>query len=156
MSNKNDWHERGELPPVGETVEARTQKEGAWCAWKNVEICGYHGDFVWFQCGSTYFHGLVHEMEFRPIRSERDKLIEDGKSLFDETQATKDSWEGIYHAIEALIDAGWRPIKQQSEDEFITHCSKINVVDGLNVADILQNALFELHRAGCRFIERGE
>lgn len=68
--NRNDWHERGELPPVG--IECEILSNGRWAS---VFIIGVnragkliaefpHGDLV-----------LCENMEFRPIRTERHELI---------------------------------------------------------------------------------
>lgn len=68
--NRNDWHERGELPPVG--IECEILSNGRWASVFiiGVNLAGKliaefpHGDLV-----------LCENREFRPIRTERHELI---------------------------------------------------------------------------------
>jgi hypothetical protein len=76
----NGWFERGELPPVG-TVCEYTLGTGA--PWYQCEIkYVISGDGVVMKripCGSEQYCGLLHEhpVSFRPIRTEREKAIEE-------------------------------------------------------------------------------
>lgn len=140
MSNKNDWHERGELPPVGTQCkyiigERRGYNE---CTFVGLNSLGsiviedYNGEY-------KSYHS--HQIKFRPLRTERDVLIE--KMLYCDQEPRGSMLSRIDFCYE-LIDANWRPIKQQSEDEFVkeTH-------------DYLPDAMARTaYRAGCRFVDR--
>ena len=135
----NDWHKRGELPPVGEVVECNDadgwQKRKILAVDSSVQlVVELFGDKK-VECN--------HPNEvwtFRPIRSERDKLVEKAKEICK-------SWDDSCGKSipELLVDAGWRPIKKQSESEFVQQC-----------VDICEHGSTLLYRAGCRFVERGE
>lgn len=74
-SGKNDWHERGELPPVGTDCEAKFDKE-----WFTVEILKYNENKI-AACHilNSYIDGgnLKWSCEFRPLKSERERAIEE-------------------------------------------------------------------------------
>lgn len=139
----NDWHERGELPPVGTGCEYIIGERRGYnkCTFVGLNSRGsiviedYNGEY------KTYHS---HQIKFRSLRTERDVLVEDMLSHDCEPQ------EGMLSRRDfcaALIDAGWRPIKQQVEDEFVDY--------GYG-AFSNPEAARKAYRAGCRFVERGE
>ena len=130
QSMNNDWYERGELPPVGAVVEVAP-------LWDRVLIVAHNnGDCVFFNKVSDKYDCFRSGDYFRPIRTERDALVE--KAEMDIHQKYIDVVSR--HHIQTLIDAGWRPTKPMSDDEFM---SKVRTM-----------TKYEMYRAGCRFIEQ--
>lgn len=142
MSNKNDWYERGELPPVGTQCEVNHIGE-----WKPTVIVGYDAGLPVFKTewNDRYAYACGDDFEFRPIRTERDVLVE--KAFNDIGRLSNDDDTYI---IERLIAKGWRPVKQQGEDEFASYAKEIRF--GILSTD----EWLDLYRAGFRFIEQGE
>lgn len=68
MKQDNDWFERGELPPVGVECQAKLWDRD----WATMTIKGYHENTVW--AGTNLC--ILDKAEFRPIRTERDELID--------------------------------------------------------------------------------
>lgn len=143
MSNKNDWHERGELPPVGEICNYKTSSGKS----AKVEITAHSRMGICFcevdRDGESYVSkGQI--LNFAPIRTERDVLVEKAKSDFIQAKV---GGHTVYEqrCIEALIDAGWRPIKQQAEDEFRDQA--------WDECGAFKEAAELLYRAGCRFVD---
>ena len=74
VSQDNGWFERGELPPVGEVCDAYLDYPPQWI---ETEIVAHKDGFAIGWCKSVMkgCHGdKAHE--FRPLRTERDKLVE--------------------------------------------------------------------------------
>ena len=74
MKQDNGWFERGELPPVGVKCETLTEPE---LQWVSAEVVAHRDGFaiVWItseKCGAQ----CNAPKHFRPIRTERDVLIE--------------------------------------------------------------------------------
>lgn len=74
MKQDNKWFERGELPPVGVVCEAYLDYPPQWI---EAEIVAHKDGFAIGWCKSVMkgCHG-DKPSEFRPIRTERDKLVE--------------------------------------------------------------------------------
>ena len=75
MKQDNKWFERGELPPVGEVCEAYIDYPPQWI---ETEIVAHKDGFAIGWCKSVMkgCHGdKAHE--FRPLRTERDKAIDE-------------------------------------------------------------------------------
>ena len=75
MKQDNKWFERGELPPVGEVCEAYIDYPPLWI---ETEIVAHKDGFAIGWCNSVMkgCHGdKAHE--FRPLRSEREKAIDE-------------------------------------------------------------------------------
>ena len=74
MKQDNGWFERGELPPVGVVCEAYIDRPPQWI---EAEIVAHKDGFAIGWCKSVMkgVHG-DKASEFRPIRTERDDLIE--------------------------------------------------------------------------------
>ena len=142
----NDWFERGELPPVGAECEYII---GERRGYKSCTFVGLNsrGSIVIEDCNGEYRSYHSHQIKFRPIRTDRDNLIERAERDI-ESQA---SLVASTPQIEALIDAGWRPIKQQSEAEFVGSAQ-----DAVDFISFTRETLKKLYRAGCRFINNGE
>lgn len=152
--NMNDWYERGELPPVGSVVSFHRSDKykdsiftEQWCEGDHLEVLAHKkGEaedvaVVWNQRLNTAC-GIVLGC-LKPIRTERDALVE--KAEMDIHQNHSDMVSR--HHIRTLIDAGWRPFKQQTEDEF--------TAQGQELTDYVSTyQLSKLYRAGCRFIEQ--
>ena len=91
----SDWHERGELPPVGVVCEAYIDYPPQWI---EAEIVAHKDGFAIGWCKSVMngCHGNKAS-EFRPIRTERDVLIE----IIKETDDTDDK------IADAILAAGF-------------------------------------------------
>lgn len=143
MRNKNDWYEKGELPPVGEICKLVSQ--GMTLYGFDVEIT-YIGDGV--GCykrlkDSEEFTFASREVVFRPLRTETDKLVEQMKK--DLAGHCGVSYERATAICKELAKQGYRKIKPMSEQEFMKQC-----------VDICGHGDARLYRAGCRFIEQVE
>lgn len=147
----NDWYEKGELPPVGEKVIAidkRTNADGNKCELRYIssEVCVLYDIYDDCEFAVPSCH-----VEFRPLRTERDVLVEkmcsDTKSAQEKFNINIDCSVAMRGVMDDLIDAGWRPIKQQTEDEFAAQAQELT-----DYVSIYQ--LSKLYRAGCRFIEQ--
>ena len=102
----NAWHERGELPPVGVPVELWFGGSFAY----NCEFIGMRGyNYVlWNLDDDKPDCADSMNSQFRPLRTEREKAIDDMKSLC----AYPGSWCSTFKAFaESLYDAGYRKIK---------------------------------------------
>lgn len=96
MKQDNGWFERGELPPVGTACEAFGKFPTAPC-----EIIAYSPEQVairWLDNGLLDVIDLktgdIPSIDFRPIRTERDVLIEIIKQ-----------WDGLVQTDDVLADA---------------------------------------------------
>jgi len=102
----NNWHERGELPPVGELCEFRIalSKEYSKCTFVGINS---NKNFVIEAYGkySSYHEGQI---EFRPIRTHREKVIEAAISIA-RGGLTKEMYSALY-------DAGMLVLPQDSSD----------------------------------------
>ena len=65
--DRDDWFERGELPPVGTVCQAKLWDRD----WATMTIKGYHENTVW--AGTSLCS--LDKAKFRPIPSERDVLL---------------------------------------------------------------------------------
>lgn len=104
----NSWHERGELPPASLPVELWVCGTFAY----NCELIAKRGNnYVLWNLDSDkadsadYMHS-----QFRPLRTERDKAIEEMANLI-----AKSVFGSAKCQAEKLYDAGYR--KQQGGDE---------------------------------------
>ena len=137
----NDWYERGELPPVG--IDCQMQRKVEPFKAGKVVFYGEH-IFVWrnsdtgLECVET-----VRSVKFRPLPTETDKLVDEAMLLFSQTEVTSDAKKGIEHAVQKLIEQGYRKIKPMSRDEIMKRCVEICESDDTS-----------LYEAGCRFIDK--
>ena len=91
-----DWHKSGELPPVGEVCEAYIDYPPQWV---ETEIVAHKDDFAIGWCKSVMkgCHGdKAHE--FRPLRTEREKAIDEMVSLVEPLATYKEFAGAIYDA----------------------------------------------------------
>ena len=98
MKQDNKWFERGELPPVGEVCEAYIDYPPLWI---ETEIVAHKDGFAIGWCNSVMkgCHGdKAHE--FRPLRSEREKAIDEMMEHCD--------YLGSRDFAGKLFDAGYR------------------------------------------------
>jgi len=101
--------EKPYTPQVGEECEYETtffsldKSNSGKC-----KIIAYHNDRVWIDMadgGEAVINMKV--IEFRPLKTERDKLLEQAVSNFSESELAIE--ENIKATCYRLIDAGWRP-----------------------------------------------
>ena len=104
----SSWHERGELPPVGCECEI---KHKYWVEFQRVSVLAITSEYVIISGHPTpareqHYH--LRDITFRPLRTEREKAIDEMKSLC----AYPGSWCSTYKSFaEALYDAGYRKVK---------------------------------------------
>lgn len=103
----NSWHERGELPPVGTVCEVFNHEFGSNAAWEKCTIlfmgkfkCVYSSDSCHERVGNVDLTGVI---EFRPIRTEREKFIEAALAVNPWMSGKK-----MTNALGYLYDAGFR------------------------------------------------
>lgn len=104
----NSWHERGELPQVGVPVELWFGGAYAY----DCEFIGKRGSacILWNLDADRPDCADLMNSEFRPLRTEREKAIDEMKSLC----AYPGSWNSTYKSFaEALYDAGYRKEKNK-------------------------------------------
>ena len=106
----NSWHERGELPPVGVNCEAKLNGE-----WMPVFVVGKNskGYLVFeplFDWGFSYDSYGNDALNFRPIKSDRERFIDaalDGfDKVSDEFPPAKNDW--LKKLFGGMFDAGFR------------------------------------------------
>ena len=91
-----DWHKNGELPPVGEVCEAYIDYPPQWI---ETEIVAHKDGFAIGWCKSVMkgCHGdKAHE--FRPLRTEREKAIDEMVSLVEPLATYREFAGAIYDA----------------------------------------------------------
>ena len=75
----SDWHKNAELPPVGEVCEAEYNTTPS--VWESVRVVGFDDGecvFRWISGGNAGLIGeYSHPKDFRPLRTERDKAIDE-------------------------------------------------------------------------------
>ena len=102
----SSWYERGELPPVGVPVELWFGGSFAY----NCEFISTRGyDYVlWNLDDDKPDCADSMNSQFRPLRTEREKAIDEMKSLC----AYPGSWNSTYKSFaEALYAAGYRKVE---------------------------------------------
>jgi hypothetical protein len=101
------WFEKGELPPVGTECEVIRSD---WDVWEKCKVLFVGELKVVFKSESRVECAWdIEEIKFRPLRTERDELIERACHLMNERNASP--LFSVTKAAENLIDAGWRPTK---------------------------------------------
>ena len=105
----NSWHERGELPPVGGECEALYRGE-----WVPVIVIGIDSSgycvFEVPECMNDEppYDGIREQANFRPLRTEREKAIDDLTDLISAC-----SFAPVKIQAEKIYDAGYR--KEQTK-----------------------------------------
>lgn len=100
--NASDWHKNGEMPPVGEVVEVYLD-DGREC-WHKAYVVGYS-----FPKGSVIAASitekndkLIWSNKFRPLRTERDKAIDEMMSV------AAEKFGNLQDCCERLYEYGYR------------------------------------------------
>lgn len=97
------WHERAEFPPVGTICEMLDDKN----TWLECEIIAHKNSFCigWISSRNAAFY-TYDNSEFRPLRTEREKAIEDmSRIMHQHDSVINDTTLG------ALYDAGYRKVE---------------------------------------------
>ena len=112
------WHERGELPPVGCECEIR---RNCWREFQRITVVAITKEYVIVEDDSVVAreqHYHLSDMTFRPLRTEREKAIEEMLLAIDHIKieemllAIDHIKEGNFETfIGALYDAGYRKVK---------------------------------------------
>ena len=103
----NSWYDRGELPPVRRECE---MKHKCWDEFQRVFVLAITSEYVIVSGNTTpareqHYH--LRDITFRPVSTEREKAIDEMKSLC----AYPGSWNSTYKSFaEALYAAGYRKV----------------------------------------------
>jgi hypothetical protein len=100
----NEWHDKGELPPAGTECEFHFWKSKWVKATIPAIVQDAYGDFFAIAQMADGFSFSSDVSKFRPIKSERDKVI-------DEIYEVILSVTETFAAAEAIYDAGYRKVK---------------------------------------------
>ena len=106
LAEGGDWHKNGELPPVGEVCEAYIDYPPQWV---ETEIVAHKDGFAIGWCKSVMkgCHGdKAHE--FRPLRTEREKAIDEMVCEFIDHHGDPKGGERYIRIATKLYDAGYR------------------------------------------------
>lgn len=115
----NDWHEKGELPPVGTECMVFNHDLGKSAEWEKCTIlfvgefkCVYTSESCKERVGDV---DIIGKLEFKPIYPEREAFVQEFITPLvysDDAPLNRDStWEEI---AEVLFDAGYRKVKPLS------------------------------------------
>ena len=102
----NSWHERGEFPPVGCECEVFVSDENKWLHFDVIAIRDGHV-LGWCREGSCGFQSN-DKSNFRPLRTERDKAIDEMVCEFINYYGDPKGGERYLGIAEKLYDAGYR------------------------------------------------
>lgn len=106
--NMNDWYEKGENPPVGTVCEL------LWggVSQGDVEIIAYRNNgnkVIFWRIDKDHVDSAeIPTAEFRPLRSERDTLIEAAEAILDGCENVSNK-----AIATAFVNLGWRPTKEE-------------------------------------------
>ena len=110
MSSKpevdNSWHEHGEFPPIGCECEV---KHKCWGGFERVTVVAITKEYAIVEDDSVVAreqHYHLHDMTFRPLRTEREKAIDDMANLI-----ARSVFGSAKCQAEKLYDAGYRKVK---------------------------------------------
>lgn len=146
--NNNNWYEKGELPPVGEICNYKTSLGKS----VKVEITAHSRMGICFcEVGrdSESYVSKGQILNFEPLRTETDKLIEQMERSFESTGCV---FTNDHRALaEHLIEQGYRKIKSMSEDDFIAQAPLMDLTEYFSPMQMRK-----LYRADCRFLDQGE
>lgn len=112
MSNNWCWNGEGVRPLSAQKciVEPHNSEWGFDdCRQRECKIICYYNDFVWLDlmCNGIPVATRTDKVTFRPIKSDRDKAIEDMSRIFYQRDLVVDESFG------ALYDAGYRKINSE-------------------------------------------
>ena len=97
MEEKNNWYERGEMPPVGAVCEVMYDR-----VWEQTKIIGWDDEFIvvtteWDEI--LDYDGLCAEpSDFRPLQTERERWVEMARKATFEADEKQNYYEAIYDA----------------------------------------------------------
>lgn len=102
--NVGDWHKNGEFPPAGDVCEAEYNTTPS--VWESVRVVGFDDGecvFRWISgCNSGLIGAYSRPKDFRPLRTERDKAIDEMMAI------ASTEWGSIEDVCGALYMAGYR------------------------------------------------
>lgn len=99
VDERYNWHDRGELPPVGEECEVYIEQRNCWA---KVKVLAVDGDYIVWRNGSDNKSYIgTNKDNVRPIRTEREKAIEAASKIAEEHNKS-----GAKEFYGALYDAG--------------------------------------------------
>ena len=113
METKNEWYEKGELPPIDSLVDVCGNNLVYGRDEKECRVRGYIDGVVVVQM--SYGYGCFLPENLKPSKTEEDELMEQANSLFERTKCTLGARQGIEHAVEVMIKAGWRPTTKKDD-----------------------------------------
>ena len=108
MSSKpevdNSWHERGEFPPAGCECYIR---HSCWNSekYEKVTVAAITNEYVIVKYATFEQHYTLNDISFRPLRTEREKEIEEMTNLI-----AKSVFGSAKCQAEKLYDAGYRKV----------------------------------------------
>ena len=104
----NSWHERGEFPPVGAICEMIDDKN----TWLECEIVSHKDGACigWISSRKAPFY-TYDKSEFRPLRTEREKAIDEMVYEFIDHHGDPKGGERYLPMATKLYDAGYRKVK---------------------------------------------
>jgi len=103
----SDWHKNGELPPVGEVCEI-LGAFGHYQKWFECKIIAEHNCSVFAANERSWINVMKGEREFRPLRTERDKAIDEMVCEFIDHHGDPKGGERYLGIAAKLYDAGYR------------------------------------------------
>lgn len=156
----NDWYEKGELPPAGTECEYIIgEHKGRYNPCTFVGLNSF-GDIVIEDCNGEYMTYHSHQIKFRPLCTETNKLIEQVAEVITDcfNQCNDiDDWCVTDGIAKAIVEAGYRKIKQMSEDEFMRASLSSFETKRFEVSQLklICEWLRKIYSGGCRMIDNG-
>lgn len=108
--NPNDWHKRGELPPVGTMVEIADVDGLMYGHGESGEVITHVEKSAVVRM--SYGLGCFTAKALRPLRTEAERLLSAAEALIEQ----KTGEPANSTQIEVLIADGWRPTKPDNHD----------------------------------------
>ena len=102
----NNWNGFGIRPLSGQKCSVEPHNS-AWgfddCRQRECRIICYYNDFVWIDllCDGAPVATRIDKVTFRPIKSDRDKAVEEMIEIYSR-------WNSEHNGMAALYDAGYR------------------------------------------------
>ena len=100
---EDDWHKKGEFPPVGTVCEMRRRGEGfakGSLMYHSAELC------VWRFMSSAEIALRPDQCDFRPLQTERERWVEMARKATFEADEKQNYYEAIYDAGLAKMPVG--------------------------------------------------
>ena len=118
MKNKNDWYEKGGLPPVGAECEYFDEPSKEWIRVK-VKYASEWGiviESLGVGAGVELFFNHTQLPKIRKVRTEEDELME--RDLDDAITNRNEELQVnpvIVNSLRKLVKAGWRPTEKKDD-----------------------------------------